>query len=228
MPKSLNLLFKNLEYLSDKNRIELPHHKLDKYKHGESKISTEKLLKFSEKSAYPIDSLLFSDIQVLEKHEKSSIKFLVLDCDGVLTDASMNLTEFGDEFKRFNAKDGMAIKSCQRQGIQVGIISNGSRSKSILERAKMLGIEKVYVGKESKMLILNKWLEELNFKIHEVAYIGDDLNDIPVMKEVAFSACPADAAKDVKKISHVCLQQKGGNACVREFIEKYLVESLTD
>ncbi len=228
MPKLLKLLFKNLEYLSDQNKIELAHYKLDKYRDGESKLGIEKLLKFSESSAYPIDSLLYTDIEQLENHQKGSIKLLVMDCDGVLTDASMNLTEFGDEFKRFNAKDGMAIKSCQRQGIQTAIISNGSRDKAIKYRAKMLGIERVYVGKDSKMLILNKWLEELDIKLSEVAFIGDDLNDIPVMKEVAFSACPADAAKDVKKIAQVCLQRKGGDACVRELIEKYLVKSLID
>lgn len=228
MSKLLNLLFKNLEYLSDQNKIELPHYKLDKYRSGESKLGVEKLLKLSKSSYYPIDTLLYSDIAQLEKHQKDSIKLLVMDCDGVLTDASMNLTENGDEFKRFNAKDGMAIKSCQRQGIQTAIISNGSRANAIEHRAKMLGIERVYVGKESKMVILKRWLEEMNVKMNEVAFIGDDLNDIPVMKEVAFSACPADAARDVKKIAHVCLQRKGGDACVRELIEKYLVKSLID
>lgn len=228
MPKILKLLFKNLEYLSDQNKIELAHYKLDKYRNGESKIGVEKLVKFSDISGYPIDSLLYTDIKQLESHPKDSIKLLVMDCDGVLTDASMNLTEFGDEFKKFNAKDGMAIKRCQKLGIQTAIISNGSRGTAIKHRAKMLGIERVYVGKEEKMIILNKWLGEMNIQLSEVAYIGDDLNDIPVMKKVAFSACPADAAQDVKKVAQVCLQRKGGDACVRELIEKYLVQSLVD
>lgn len=228
MPKILKLLFKNLEYLSDQNKIELAHYKLDKYRNGESKFAVDKLIKFSDVSGYPIDSLLYTDLQQLESHPKDSIKLLVMDCDGVLTDASMNLTEFGDEFKKFNAKDGMAIKRCQKLGIQTAIISNGSRATAIKHRAKMLGIERVYVGKEEKMTILNKWLSEMNIQLSEVAYIGDDLNDIPVMKKVAFSACPADAAIDVKKVAQVCLQRKGGDACVRELIEKYLVESLVD
>lgn len=228
MPKQLKVLFKNLEYLSDQNRIELAHYKLDKYRSGESKFAVTKLLDFAKKSAYPLESLLFKDLEVLENLQKSKIKLLVMDCDGVLTDASMNLTEYGDEFKSFNAKDGMAIKRCQNLGIQTAIISNGSRSKSIEHRSKMLGIEKVYVGKDEKMTILSKWLIEMKIKWEEVAYIGDDLNDIPVMKAVGFSACPSDAANDVKKIAQVCLQRKGGEACVRELIEKYLVESLVD
>lgn len=228
MSKTLQLLYQNLEYLSDKGKIELPHYKLDKYRDGDSKLGVEKLIKLADSSGYTIDSLLYKDLKASESIDPNSIKLLVLDCDGVLTDAGMNLTEYGDEIKRFNAKDGMAIKRSQKKGIQTAIISNGSNKKAISHRAKMLGIEKVYVGKDNKMDILNAWLEDLNLNLSEVAYVGDDLNDIPVMQKVAFSACPSDAATDVKKVANVNLSQKGGYGCVREFIEKYLVDSLTD
>ena len=228
MSKTLRLLYRNLEYLSDHNRIELPHYKLDNYREGVNKINIEKLIKFSKSSGYSLDALLYKDIKASEALDKTSIKLLVMDVDGVLTDAGMNLTESGDEFKRFNAKDGMAIKRCQAKGIQTAIISNGSRNKAINHRAQMLGIERVYVGKEKKVDILKSWLEELELKPEQVAYIGDDINDISVMEYVAFSACPADAARDVKNTANVTLTKNGGFGCVRELVEKYLVDSLVD
>lgn len=228
MSNSLDLLYKNLEYLNDQNKIDLPHYKLDNYKEGTTKLSVFKLLKISKASAYSVADLLEKDIAKSEAFDPAKIKLLVLDVDGVLTDASMNLTEGGDEFKRFNAKDGMAIKRSQKRGVETAIISNGSRGKAINHRADMLGIDRVYVGKAKKIEILEVWLNEMNLNFSQVAYIGDDLNDIEIMKKTAVSACPRDAAEDVKKIASINLSKNGGYGCVREFIEKYLLESLLD
>src|ERR1035438_6889908 len=100
-----------------------------------------------------------------------NIKFLVLDVDGVLTDGGMYYTESGDEFKKFNAKDGLAIRRLTKNGIPVGIISHGHLSMLITKRAELLGIKYVCVGMEMKKLdILTKWCEELKIDLHDVAY----------------------------------------------------------
>jgi YrbI family 3-deoxy-D-manno-octulosonate 8-phosphate phosphatase len=154
-----------------------------------------------------------------------NIKFLVLDVDGVLTDGGMYYTESGDEFKKFNAKDGLAIRRLTKAGIPVGIISHGHLSKLINKRAELLGIKHVYVGMGvKKMDILINWCNELKIDLNDVAYIGDDINDLEVLQAVGVSACPDDAVFKVKNNVHHVLQNNGGQACVREFIDEYFPE----
>ena len=93
----------------------------------------------------------------------------------------------------------------------------------VLNRAKTLKIERVYVGRESKLLILKQWCAELNLQLHEVAMIGDDVNDLSIMNEVGFRACPADAVQHIKHVADVVLSRNGGSACVRELIDNYLL-----
>jgi 3-deoxy-D-manno-octulosonate 8-phosphate phosphatase (KDO 8-P phosphatase) len=157
------------------------------------------------------------------KRKASAIKLLVLDVDGTLTDGGVYIDSNGVQTKKFNIRDGMGITLLHEKGILVGIISH-SRSKTILdERARMLGIERVYSGKEPKLEVLTKWLEELNLKFEEVAYIGDDVNDIEVLEKVGFSASPHDAHFSLVKIVDVVLQRNGGQGCVREFIDRFLL-----
>lgn len=149
-------------------------------------------------------------------------KLLILDVDGVLTDGGMYYLEDGSEFKKFNTKDGLAIRKIIKEyNLPVGIISNGSKDKLIQSRAKTLYIEKVYVGHENKLQILESWCKEMQISLHEVAYIGDDVNDLECMSKVGFAACPADAVDKIKAVAHVILKNNGGQACVREFIEMY-------
>ena len=226
MKYKLNRLYTNLEYLKSKSLIDLPANTLKAYTTGHQKLGIKKLLKLSEACGISIDHLLIKNLKAADKAKNANIRLLVMDVDGVLTDGGMYLTENGDEIKRFNAKDGMAIKRYQKHGKQTAIISNGRRKNAIEHRAEMLGIERVYVGKDLKLDILNSWLEEMNIGLNEVAYIGDDINDLPVMEKVAFSACPSNAAPDVLNYADVILSRKGGDACVRELIENYLLESL--
>lgn len=153
---------------------------------------------------------------------KSEIKLLGLDIDGVMTDGGMYYTESGDEFKRFDTKDGRGIIELQKRGVQVCILSSGFKSKVIEGRAKTLNIEKFYVGTDPKLGILQKWCKELGIDMKEVAYIGDDINDRDIMKSVGFTACPADAMSSIKEIVDVVLSNKGGYGCIREFIEEHL------
>lgn len=162
---------------------------------------------------------MFTDTAKLKK-----IKLLILDVDGVLTDGGMFFTENGDQFKQYNVKDGMAIKALNRLGVQAGIISSAVKVKMVKVRADMLNIKHIYVGTEPKLDVLTDWLEKLEISLDEVAIIGDDINDLLVMRAVGFSACPSDAVLKVKETVDLILHSKGGQGCVREFIDFYLLE----
>ncbi len=155
----------------------------------------------------------------------NTIKLLVLDVDGVMTNGGMYYSENGDEFKRFNTKDGYAIRALTKNGFEVGIISNGKNSNLITERAKLLGINKVYVGSGEKLEILNQWCTQLTITPSQVAYIGDDLNDYNIIQAVGFSACPADACLPIKNLANITLTTRGGYGCVREFYDTYLTNN---
>jgi len=152
--------------------------------------------------------------------DNSNIKFLVLDVDGTLTDGGVYISESGEEMKKFNAKDGMGIVQLIKSGIEVGFISGAVSSKIIKQRASMLKVKYFYSGGVDKVEILSQWLDELDLSFNEVAYIGDDINDIKIMTKVGLSAVPADALGELKNIANIVLEKRGGNACVREFIDR--------
>ncbi len=153
------------------------------------------------------------------------IRFLVLDVDGVMTDGGMYYTESGDQFKKFNTKDGMGIQRAIKAGLKVAFLSSGSQAMIVRGRAKTLGVEHIYVGPRPKIDVLNEWCREFDLRMDQVAYIGDDVNDIEVMDAVAFSGCPADAVEAVKMKANVVLRRKGGDACVREFVDEHLLDN---
>jgi 3-deoxy-D-manno-octulosonate 8-phosphate phosphatase (KDO 8-P phosphatase) len=150
------------------------------------------------------------------------IKLVVCDVDGTLTDGGMYVTEYGDHFKRFNAKDGMAVKILKQHGIDTAFLSHSSFGKMIRTRAKMIGVELVYVGKEDKVVIIENWIKKLGIELNQVVFIGDDINDIGAMKATAMGICPADAVASVLKQADHILNSKGGDACLREFVDDYL------
>ncbi|WP_109831101.1 KdsC family phosphatase [Reichenbachiella versicolor] len=150
------------------------------------------------------------------------IKFLVLDVDGTMTDGRINVLSDGSVFKQFHAKDGLGIKMLIKKGIDVGIISHGTAPEAIEARAKVLGVKYVYAGLREKDEVLSEWLGEKGIKFNEVAYIGDDLNDLPVMNKVSISACPSNASDEVISFVDVVLKKEGGMGCIREFIDRYM------
>jgi YrbI family 3-deoxy-D-manno-octulosonate 8-phosphate phosphatase len=151
------------------------------------------------------------------------IKFLVLDVDGTMTDGGIYVLEDGSQFKKFNAKDGMGIKLAIKSGIEVGIISHSHTTEMVNSRANMLGMKYIYVGQESKLKILENWLDEMEISLSEVAFIGDDVNDLSIMQVVGHTACPSDSVKEIKAIAKVILKSKGGEGAVREFIDEHLL-----
>lgn len=159
----------------------------------------------------------------IEELTVPNIKFLVLDVDGVMTDGGMYYTESGDQFKKFNTKDGMAIKVVREKGWNVAFLSSGSTDHIVQNRARTLGVERVYVGPQPKIEVLREWCEELNITLENVAYIGDDLNDMEIMEAVGFSACPADAVEAIQLKANIILNRSGGDACVREFVDEHLL-----
>jgi YrbI family 3-deoxy-D-manno-octulosonate 8-phosphate phosphatase len=156
------------------------------------------------------------------RHKSEGIRMLVLDIDGVMTDGGIYLTENGDEFKKYNAHDGRGILTAQKMGIEVAFLSGGRHAESIRERARRLGVHRVYVGTQPKTEVLASWLADAGLQHAQVAYIGDDANDLDVIAQVGFSACPSDAMPKNKGAVDVILRLPGGQGCVREFIEEQL------
>ncbi len=178
--------------------------------------TTTDFIRVSNYFNYSIDTLIKSDIQIISNKK---IKLIVLDVDGTLTDGGMYFSEKGDQLKKYNTKDGLIIKELGKSEVIFGIISHSHYKNMVESRSQMLGIKHVYIGTENKMNILEGWLKELKLELSEVAFIGDDINDLEVIKKVGLSACPADAVELVKNNAHIVLQKKGGEGCVREFCD---------
>jgi len=168
------------------------------------------------------DLLLKTDIALREAQRSKEIKLVVFDVDGVMTDGGMFYTEGGEEFKKFNAKDGLAIRRLKQRGIITGIISHGYNTNMLQRRAERLHIGLLEVSQVPKLETLTRWCKDLGITPANVCFIGDDLNDEDILKAVGFSACPADAVDEVKCLVHVVLSKNGGSGCVRELIDLYL------
>ncbi|MEQ9186724.1 MAG: HAD hydrolase family protein [Cryomorphaceae bacterium] len=175
------------------------------------------LERLAEQLELPIDALLLFNM-VPSSLPWEQLRFVFLDVDGVLTEGGMFYTESGDEFKRFDTKDGMAIKHAIQHGIQFGIISSGVNEAIIRRRADMFGIDRVYVGTAPKLEIAQRWLREMGLEWSQIGYIGDDINDLSMFDKSLIAACPSDATVPIKKAASFVLKAKGGHGCVREFI----------
>jgi 3-deoxy-D-manno-octulosonate 8-phosphate phosphatase (KDO 8-P phosphatase) len=152
------------------------------------------------------------------------IKLFLSDVDGVMTDAGMYYTESGDEFKKFNTHDGMGLKLLMKAGIKTGIITT-EQTKIVERRAAKLKIDYLYQGKgfDGKLSAALEICAKENITIKEVAYIGDDVNCIELLKEAGIAACPANAVKKVREIPDIIhLKKSGGDGAVREFIDMIL------
>lgn len=178
-----------------------------------------------EENTIDLHSILFKPIFKSNtlKSQLDKIKLLILDVDGVMTDGGMYFTENGDQIKKFNTKDGMAIIHLTKSDFQIAILSSGFTNNMVQERAKLLGIQKCYVGRDKKIDVLEAYCKELSIFLENVAIIGDDINDLDIIKKVGFSACPSDAMDVVKSNVDVILNKKGGEGCVREFIDAYIL-----
>ena len=149
------------------------------------------------------------------------ITTFILDVDGVLTNGKILITSKGKMLREMNTKDGFIIKYALDEGFKIFIISGGT-NKGVRERLKDLGIEEIFLGKDSKNSTYEMLIKKHNLNENEILYMGDDVPDIPVMKKVGVPCCPNDAVPDVKQISIYISKKNGGQGCVRDIIEQTL------
>ena len=163
-----------------------------------------------------------SELHIAEVERRARrIKLLLMDCDGVLTDGRLELLENGDEQKTFHARDGQGISLFHRAGLKTGIIS-GRTSSAVERRAQDLGMTYVRQYARDKIEALDEILALAKVSLHECAYIGDDLADIPVMDRVELAVAVADAAVETKEAAHFITELKGGHGAVREVTDLIL------
>ena len=148
----------------------------------------------------------------------SSIKLIITDVDGVLTDGGMYYSEKGESFKKFNTRDGMGVELLRNHKIPVVIIT-GENSKIVVKRAKKLLIKDVFIGIKKKELLLSKICKKYDINKNNIAYIGDDINDLEILKQIGFSACPADGISIIKKNTDYICKSKGGEGVLREIAD---------
>ncbi len=153
-----------------------------------------------------------------------AIKLLLLDVDGVMTDGRIIYTSDGSETKAFDVKDGHGLKLLQRAGVKVGIIT-GRESDIVPRRAKELGIELVYQNAKNKLVPFQEILKRQDLTPEQVAYVGDDVVDLPILSRVGFAATVADAVDDIKSYVHYVTVREGGRGAVREICDLLLKEA---
>lgn len=143
------------------------------------------------------------------------VKILLLDVDGVLTDGTIIYTHTGDEIKTFHTRDGMGLRLLQEAGVEVGLITARS-SEAVSRRAKELKLTHVYQGIREKLVVFEEIINKQGLLPQEVAYMGDDWLDLPLLTRVGFAVTVADAAPEVKKVAHYTTRRPGGRGAVRE------------
>jgi 3-deoxy-D-manno-octulosonate 8-phosphate phosphatase (KDO 8-P phosphatase) len=153
--------------------------------------------------------------------KRERVKVLLLDVDGVLTGGEIIYTDDGSETKTFNVKDGLGIKLLMEAGVTVGIVT-GRRSGALLHRCSDLGIEMIYDGIDNKGAVIDAVVNRTGARADEVAFAGDDLPDIPLMKKVGLAIAVADAHDAVKQVADWITRSNGGQGAVREICESIL------
>lgn len=186
-----------------------------------------KAYEMPENTAFEIDEpddwTIVEQLMKKEKQPKKNgrIKMLLTDCDGCLTDGGMYYSEQGDELKKFSTRDGMAFALLKQRGIITGIITSESVELN-RRRAEKMHIDELYIGIKDKMSAVKELAEKYSISMDEIAYIGDDINDLPVLEAVGLSCCPNDAVDEVigavKYIASAC----GGQGVVREIVDKLI------
>ena len=160
--------------------------------------------------------------QAIALIEQLNIRCVIFDIDGVMTDGSIVVDSSGNElFKTFNVKDGLGVQMFAKAGFDLAIIT-GRTSTIVANRAKTLGVQHVFQGKLEKTAAFEDLLNKLGITDKQVAYIGDDVPDVPLLQRAGFSACPADAHKSAASVALWQSAFKGGRGAVREFADLLL------
>jgi YrbI family 3-deoxy-D-manno-octulosonate 8-phosphate phosphatase len=164
----------------------------------------------------------FKTQQKSQRSRLRQIRLFATDVDGVLTDAGMYYSESGDEWKKFNTRDGMGIKLLQKAGLITAIVTQ-ERTRLVARRAEKLAIPELHQGVMDKVSVIRDMAMRHGISLRHVAYIGDDVNDIEALQAVGFSAAPADGLPQVLDVVDYVCRQKGGEGAVRELAEMLLL-----
>lgn len=150
-----------------------------------------------------------------------TIRLLVLDSDGVLTDGGVYMFEDGNEFRRFDIQDGLGLKRIMQAGLQVAIISSATCA-AVQMRAAGLGVENIFIGVEDKLACLKELCLRLNIPLDQVAYMGDDLSDLPSLQVVGLPLAPQNAVVEIRRVVMYITNRSGGHGAVREICDRLL------
>lgn len=151
----------------------------------------------------------------------AKVRLVITDCDGVLTDGGVYYSETGEQMKRFHMRDGMGVKRLRAESVETAIVT-GEFSPSISKRAEKLAIQELHLGARDKMKVVTELIQRRGIQWEEVAYIGDDVNDLEVLQRSGLSVCPADAVFQVKAVVDRVLKTRGGQGAFRELAELVL------
>ena len=155
--------------------------------------------------------------------EKKLPKLILTDIDGVWTDGGMYYDGTNVELKKFHTYDSAGVLFAHHLGIPVGILT-GENTEIVRRRSEKLKVDYLYLGAKDKVAITKELCKELQIELQDVAYIGDDLNDMPLLKRVGWAGVPASAPDYVKRLATISLSKKGGEGAFREFVESILTQ----
>jgi len=154
---------------------------------------------------------------------KALPKLVITDIDGVWTDGGMIYSSSGEELKKFNTKDSVGVLFCQLLEIPVAIMT-GEKCPMVQRRAEKLKIERCFIGSSNKLQLAKDLCSELGITLEEVAFVGDEINDLELLEAVGYSACPADAPYYIKKAVDTTLDVNGGEGAFRSFVNSFLTK----
>lgn len=188
-------------------------------------MDADTAFEIDEPSDWVIIELLMKKNGLLQDKvsDTKKIKMFLTDCDGCLTDGGMYYSENGDELKKFNTKDGMGLSNIRNKGVVTGIIT-GENTKIVERRAEKLHINELHQGVTDKLSVVRELAKKYHVSLEEVAYVGDDVNDIPVMEQVGFPCTVNDANSKVKELAAYISTYNGGDGAIRDIIEHLFKE----
>jgi N-acylneuraminate cytidylyltransferase len=184
-------------------------------------MNEDTFFEIDEPSDWVIIEALMKKNGISAPTEIPEIKMFLTDCDGCLTDAGMYYSENGDELKKFNTRDGMGFKLLREKGIITGIVTSENVDLN-RRRAEKLKLDILEAGCSDKMAAISRICADRNIKLENVCYVGDDINDLDVIKRVGYGCCPADAMPQIKENAKYIAMAKGGEGVIREVVDKIL------
>jgi len=188
-------------------------------------MSEESYFEIDEATDWTIMEGLLRQKHHVKRLHRKDIKLFITDVDGVLTDAGMYYAESGDELKKFNTRDGMGLELLRKHGVKTAIITS-EETRIVERRAKKLKVDYVVQNCRTKLKACQEICEELGITLQNVAFVGDDINDLDLLREAGFAACPADAVDEVKMTDDILISNcKGGEGVVRDVVKTILEET---